>query len=142
MPTTAELESSLFVAALICQAQAERLDVFYRENAHLRVVAQKVDCPYGYRAANGACMLGYPGCACMDDTMALLSLAPQLPNAALIRRLKLRADALEQRVIDAKERIRIAAKNYRSMAAGFEADRTPSKAAASRAMADLMEAPL
>lgn len=141
-PRLAELESGLFVAALICQAFAERLDTHARENAFLRVTAQKIDCPYGLRGPGGGCMLGYPGCACMDDAMALLAMEPELPNAALIQRLQRRCNALETRVMDAKERIKIAAKNYRSLAEGFQAERLPSKAAATRAMADLMEAPL
>ena len=140
-----ELETSLFVLSLILQAQQERVSVFNRENAHLRVIAQKVVCPYNMRGQNGGCMLGYPGCACMDDQIALTTFdmsGPGLPNAALIQRMQRRANALEVRLLNARERIDMAARNYRSLAEGFQLDRSPSKAAAVRAMADLMEAPL
>jgi hypothetical protein len=43
-----------------------------RENTHLRAMVGKVECPYGHRLPTGFCALGYPGCACEDDLVALL----------------------------------------------------------------------
>jgi hypothetical protein len=131
-PHVAELESSLFVASLIIQAQAGKLDTFERENAHLRVVAQKVSCPYGFRASNGACTLGYPGCGCMDDLFWATSYEPATGSEAYQRRLEQRAQGLQ-------ERVRIAASHFHSMAEGFNRNREPSKAAACSGMAALME---
>jgi len=126
-----ELESSLFVAGLIAQTFVERLAVFDRENAHLRTVAQKVACPYGHRASNGGCMLGYPGCACMDDLYYATSYPPETTEEAYKERLEARLSALA-------ERVRIAANHFRSMAEGFDRAREPSKAAACAGMANLM----
>jgi len=128
----AELESSLFVCTLALAALTDRLETFDRENAHLRVVAQQVKCPYGMRASNGACTLGYPGCACMDDVTHLMSFDPDTSETAYKRR-------LEQRVRGLEERVRIAASHFRSMADGFQKVREPSKAAACAGMADLMD---
>lgn len=56
------------------------------ENAHLRVTVQKVGCPYGHRdPETGACVLGYPGCACMDDIMATAAWSPEDEEKAAVR---------------------------------------------------------
>lgn len=124
--------ASAFVLALIVQALTERLDVFGRENAHLRVKVQQLGCPYGWAAPNGGCLLGYPGCACMDDLICLTSYPPATPHERYVER-------LEHRVNAYRERTRIAGASFRSMAEGFEKNREPSKAAACAGMADLME---
>jgi hypothetical protein len=56
------------LAALVEEAQ--RLE---RENTHLRgIVATSNVCVYGHRLPDGICSLGYPGCACEDDIVALI----------------------------------------------------------------------
>jgi hypothetical protein len=57
-------------------------------------------------------------------------------------RLSRRARAAEQRLTEANNRIRLAANQFESLAQGFDAQRIPSKAAAVRAMAHMMGAPL
>ena len=128
----AELESGLVAFALAIAALETRLDVFGRENAHLRVVAQAVACPYGHRSASGACDLGYPGCACMDDLLWAADFTPATGERAYQERLERRASGLQ-------ERVRIAANSFHSMAEGFNRNREPSKAAACEGMAALME---
>jgi hypothetical protein len=130
-PKIAELESALFVASLMLAAQHGRLEEFGRENAHLRVVAQRVACPYGHRHAGG-CELGYPGCACMDDIIHITSYPPETDRERYVERLERRSNGLT-------ERVRIAASHFHSMAEGFRKSRQPSKAAACQGMADLME---
>lgn len=66
------------------RALKDRLDSLDRENAHLRIVHQKFGCPYGHNA-KGFCELGYPGCACMDDLMAMSSWAPEDESKAAVR---------------------------------------------------------
>lgn len=124
--------AGLFVAGLMIQALLNKLDVHERENAHLRVMVQKVGCPYGFRAPNGGCILGYPGCSCMDDIYWASSFPPATDQEAYQHRLENRARALA-------ERVRIAASHFHSMAEGFEKVREPSKAAACQGMAALME---
>lgn len=148
-----DARQGLFVAGLIAQALVDRIDTFDRENAHLRVVAQKVECPYGHRADNGACMLGYPGCACMDDLICATCFEPATKQERYIERLEIRTRSAETRLRDCEftakglelrnrgleERVRIAASTFHSMAEGFERNAEPSKAAACEGMADLME---
>jgi hypothetical protein len=62
----------------------ERLDALERENAHLRLVHQKGGCPYGHASKNG-CELGYPGCACMDDMLAMMAWGPEDEDKANVR---------------------------------------------------------
>lgn len=72
----------------------EKLRVFFdafdsmdRENSHLRLVVQRDHpdhCPYGHFKADG-CELGYPGCACMDDLMALTAWSPEDEEKAAVR---------------------------------------------------------
>lgn len=126
------MNADLFVAGLIVQALLNRLDTFDRENAHLRVKAQAAGCPYGMLGQNGACLMGYPGCACMDDLYWATSFPPATDQDAYQHRLERRSRALA-------ERTRIAANSFRSMAEGFQKAREPSKAAACQGMADLME---
>jgi hypothetical protein len=132
---------AFFVAALIAAALANRIDTFDRENAHLRVVAQNVACPYGHRASNGACTLGYPGCGCMDDLIALQAWEPKEALPAVVRLARMNR-AMEVRLTEAGKRIKMAARSFESIAEGFEAERVPSRAAAARSMARLMEVPL
>jgi hypothetical protein len=131
----------LFVASLITQALTSKLDTFDRENAHLRVVAQKVECPYGHRASNGACILGYPGCACMDDLIVLTTFSPADERPAE-ERLKRRIAVLERRLLNALRRLKMASDHLQSLAAGFQQTRESAKAAAVRSMANLMSDPL
>jgi hypothetical protein len=50
--------------------EARRLE---RENTHLRgIVATSTTCAYGHRLPDGICALGYPGCACEDDLVAMV----------------------------------------------------------------------
>jgi hypothetical protein len=114
------------------------------ENAHLRVVAQNVLCPYGHRASNGACVLGYPGCACMDDLMALLAFMPPEGSRDMqaLNRLTAKNEAMGERLAHAQQRLREGVRQFRSMAEGFRQAREPSKAAAIEGLADMMEAPL
>lgn len=137
----AELESSLVAFALATAALEAKLDVFNRENAHLRVVAQAVDCPYGMRASSGGCLLGYPGCACMDDLIVCTAFSPYDLSTAQ-ERLEKRNAALHQRLLKARARITMAVKSFRSMADGFHLNHEPSKAAGAQSMADLLEDPL
>lgn len=53
------------------KAEIERLDA---ENTILRGLAQKVECPHKQRGGDGVCRMGYPGCACADDLMAMFDL--------------------------------------------------------------------
>ena len=138
--TVAELESSLFACSLALAATDNRLDTFNRENAHLRVVAQNVLCPYGNRASNGACMLGYPGCACMDDLMAVLAFYPEGRDLKAMDRMRTKNLVLEERLVNAKRRLKDGARQFRIMAEGFRHSREPSKAAAIDGLADMMEA--
>lgn len=55
----------------------DRVNTLELENHHLRVMAASVRCPYGHRAVGGSCELGYPGCACMDDLVALQAWCPE-----------------------------------------------------------------
>lgn len=48
----------------------EIIDDLKRENAFLRVKCQALGCTYGFDISNG-CPLGYPGCSCADDLIAL-----------------------------------------------------------------------
>jgi hypothetical protein len=137
----AELESGLVALALAIAALETKLDTFDRENAHLRVVAQGVDCPYGFRAQNGGCLLGYPGCACMDDLIVCTAFSPYDQSTAQ-ERLEARNAALHRRLLTARKRITLAVKSFRSMADGFHLNHEPSKAAGAASMADLLEDPL
>lgn len=65
------------------------------ENDTLRVLAARVECPYGHRTATGSCRLGYPGCACMDDLMVAVERYPEDTEGAANERLKRRAEAVE-----------------------------------------------
>jgi len=67
------------------KAQEKRIEVLNMENAHLRVIAQKIGCPYGHRNENGACKLGYPGCACMDDLLAMQAWCPEDEEKVAVR---------------------------------------------------------
>lgn len=61
----------------------DRMD---RENAHLRLAfTDKGYCPYGHFSPTGGCALGYPGCACMDDMLALQSWSPEDEQRAAMR---------------------------------------------------------
>ena len=84
-----QIEGSLCENARL-QAEITRLraevDSKEMENVHLRVTAQKVGCPYGHRdQETGACVLGYPGCACMDDVMATAAWCPEDEEKAAVR---------------------------------------------------------
>lgn len=138
----AELESGLFVACLALAALQTRLDTFDRENAHLRVVAQQVSCPYGMRASNGACTLGYPGCACMDDAMALVSFYPEGKELKALDRMRAQNRVLQDRLDCALDRLQAGARYFRTVGDGFKAAREPSKAAAMDNLAAIMEAPI
>ena len=137
-----DLEAGLFVSALAMAALTERLDSAERENAHLRVVAQNVQCPYGHRAPSGGCMLGYPGCACMDDLMALLNFYPEGRELKAMDRLQAKNSILATRLNNAQRRLAEGVRQFRSMADGFRVAREPSKAAAIDGLADMMEAPV
>lgn len=51
-------------------------DAMDRENVHLRLLAQKNGaCPYDNFQATG-CKLGYPGCLCMDNILAMQGWTP------------------------------------------------------------------
>jgi len=61
------------------------LDSTERENVHLRLIHQKGGCPYGHASETGGCALGYPGCACMDDLMAMAAWCPEDEDKAAVR---------------------------------------------------------
>lgn len=67
-----------------------------RENTHLRVLAASVRCPYGHRTVGATCDLGYPGCACMDDLLALQAWCPEDEGKAAVRLGKRLAEAEAQ----------------------------------------------
>lgn len=60
-------------------------DVMDRENAHLRLKTQAQGCPYGHQSSNGGCSLGYPGCCCMDDLLAMQQWSPADDDKAAVR---------------------------------------------------------
>jgi hypothetical protein len=138
----AELESTLFVCTVALAAMANRVDVFDRENAHLRVVAQNVACPYGMRAQNGACTLGYPGCGCMDDLMALVAFCGDEDETSALRRQAERNKVVERRLVNAIARVGEARRQFQSMSEGFNRAGEPAKAAALAGMAEMMADPL
>jgi hypothetical protein len=139
----ADLEAALFVSALIAQALSERIETFARENAHLRVVAQQVRCPYNHRTASGACILGYPGCACMDDLIVVLGFAPtEGTDMRAINRLVAKNHVIEQRLTNGQRRLTDGVRQFRLIADGFRREREPSKAAAIDGLADMLAAPL
>src|SRR4051812_1922659 len=114
-----ELQTGLFAATLALAATQNRLDSSERENAHLRVVAQNVQCPYGHRTPSGACVLGYPGCACMDDLMALLAYTPEDRELKALDRMQAKNSILAGRLVNAERRLSEGARQFRSMAEGF-----------------------
>lgn len=61
------------------------VDAMQRENAHLRLKMQAEGCPYGHQGEGGGCELGYPGCACMDDLMAMMAWSPEDEDKAAVR---------------------------------------------------------
>lgn len=135
-----QLESSVPAHRPPLPAQADRLDSLERENAHLRAIAQNVLCVYGHRK-EGSCELGYPGCACMDDLIALTGWMPDSPLDPVIR-LQDRVTVVELRLLKARELLRMTVRYLQSTAEGFDAERIPSKASGARAMADMLEAAL
>jgi hypothetical protein len=138
----AELESALFVSALALAAMANKVEVFDRENAHLRVVAQNVACPYGWRAQNGACTLGYPGCACMDDLAALVAFYGNEDETNALTRQVAKNGVVEKRLIKAIARVGEARRQFLSMSEGFNRAGEPGKAAALAGLADMMADPI
>lgn len=81
-----------YLDAVADPAIRARLAVFFdaydsmdRENTHLRVKLQAEGCPYGHASARSGCELGYPGCACMDDMLAMQSWAPEDEAKAAVR---------------------------------------------------------
>lgn len=66
-------------------SEQDRMNALKQENAHLRVMAASVRCPYGHRSVGGSCELGYPGCACMDDLLALQSWCPEDEDKPVVR---------------------------------------------------------
>jgi hypothetical protein len=60
-------------------------DALDRENTHLRLKMQDQGCPYGHAVDGQGCALGYPGCACMDDLMAMASWSPEDEDKAAVR---------------------------------------------------------
>jgi hypothetical protein len=86
----------------------DRMNTLERENAHLRIMAASVRCPYGHRDVSGSCELGYPGCACMDDLLALQSWCPEDEQKAVVRLGKRVAEAESQFTTAADELDRIA----------------------------------
>lgn len=81
-----------YLDAVADPATRARLAVFFdaydsmdRENTHLRVKLQAEGCPYGHASAGTGCELGYPGCACMDDLMAMQSWSPEDEARAAVR---------------------------------------------------------
>lgn len=78
------------------QRLASRFAETNAENTFLRVKAQKLGCPYSNTHENGVCKSGYPGCACMDDLMALADFGSGDDIAAL-RRAHERIAVLENR---------------------------------------------
>lgn len=77
-------------------ATTDRVNKLERENTHLRIMAASVRCPYGHRTVGGSCELGYPGCACMDDLMALTAWCPEDENKVAVRLGKRLAEAEAQ----------------------------------------------
>lgn len=78
----AEVCSRLNRAADVIEAQ----EIAERENTHLRVTLQdRGHCPYGHFKATSGCELGYPGCACMDDLLALQAWCPEDEEKAAVR---------------------------------------------------------
>jgi hypothetical protein len=138
----AELEAGLFVSALVVRGLSDRLAIFERENAHLRVVAQNVACPYGNRAQNGACLLGYPGCGCADDLIALAAFygGPEATDA--LQRQINKNLIVEQRLVNAIARVGEARRQFQSMSEGFNRIGEKAKAAALAGLAMMMEDPL
>lgn len=81
-----------YLDAVADPAIRTRLAVFFdafdsmdRENTHLRLKLQAEGCPYGHASAGSGCELGYPGCACMDDLLAMQSWAPEDEAKAAVR---------------------------------------------------------
>jgi hypothetical protein len=60
-------------------------DSMDRENTHLRLKLQTAGCPYGHASPERGCELGYPGCACMDDLMAMTAWSPEDEDKAAVR---------------------------------------------------------
>jgi len=77
------------------------LDRLGRENAFLRVRANIEKCLYGHGDARWGCSLGYPGCACMDDLMAMTAWWPEDEEKAAVR-LGKRAVTAEAQIEDMK----------------------------------------
>ena len=63
----------------------EELNHLERENAHLRLIHARFGCPYGHGDPVRGCSLGYPGCACADDIMAMASWSPEDEDKAAVR---------------------------------------------------------
>lgn len=78
----------------LSEARAE-LETKRKENDALRAMQVGVKCAYGYRMENGACQLGYPGCACMDDLCATMEWGPDDLHAQANKRLQERAERAE-----------------------------------------------
>jgi hypothetical protein len=138
----AQLESALFVSALALAAMTSRVDTFDRENAHLRVVAQNVACPYGHRASNGACVLGYPGCACADDIIAMAAFYGDGEEVDALQRQVAKNMVVERRLNNAVARVGEARRQFMSMSEGFNRIGETAKAAALAGLAMMMSDPL
>jgi hypothetical protein len=63
----------------------DAFDAMDRENTHLRLRLGQNGCPYGHAAQAGYCALGYPGCACMDDLIAIQAWEPADEAKAAVR---------------------------------------------------------
>jgi hypothetical protein len=83
-------------------------------------------------------MMGYPGCACMDDLFTLLDFDPDHSDDMAQRRLRRRVTVLQERLAEARRLIRIAKHNYQAQADGFRAENNGPRMVAAQAMADLM----
>lgn len=100
-------EAALVALELAADA-IERLDPLDAENTHLRVIHQRVGCPYGHVTASGGCVLGYPGCACMDDLLALQAWSPEDEEKAAFQIAK-RLSATRAVLVDAQSALQLAA---------------------------------
>lgn len=80
-----DINGQLTAANARAEAAEAKIDGMARENAHLRVLSHKGGCPYGHGDPVKGCELGYPGCACMDDHLAMMAWSPEDEEKAAVR---------------------------------------------------------
>ena len=116
-PATTTVNRVVLLAAAdaLAASQAETLEL-RRENTALRAYAQKAGCPYGH-SPGGKCELGFPGCACADDTAVYFE---TYGDGMAERREKLLAELREERDT-LRQRVTASANGMDTLTARIEA---------------------